>query len=301
MGQKLKAWFQAARLRTLPLAFSTILMGAFLAAERDLFNLSILLLALLVTLFLQILSNFANDYGDYTSGVDGQHRTGPSRTVQMGLISAKEMKFALIIFAILSFVSGIILLLVAFREDWLKSMVFLILGIAAIIAAVKYTVGKNPYGYAGLGDFFVLIFFGFVGVAGSYFLFSKSFELIILLPAFTCGILSVGVLNVNNIRDIESDKKSGKFSIPVRIGRKKAILYHWIILTSAIFSILIYGVYKEYGLLNYIFILSFPLFFIHGVKVTRLPQDKLDPQLKMLALSTLLFVLLFGLNVVIFR
>jgi 1,4-dihydroxy-2-naphthoate octaprenyltransferase len=275
-------------------------MGAFLAAERNLFSISILLLALLVTLFLQILSNFANDYGDYTSGVDGQHRTGPSRTVQMGLISASQMKLALIIFSILSFVSGILLLFFAFGEDWIKSIIFLLLGVGAIIAAIKYTVGKNPYGYAGLGDLFVMIFFGFVGVAGSYFLFSKSIDPIIFLPAYTCGILSVGVLNVNNIRDIESDKKSGKNSIPVRIGRKNAIKYHWVILTTAMLSILAYGFFMEYDLFDYGFIFSFPLFFIHGMKVTRLPQEKLDPQLKMLALSTLLFVLLFGLNVVIF-
>ncbi|MEQ8471087.1 MAG: 1,4-dihydroxy-2-naphthoate polyprenyltransferase [Marinoscillum sp.] len=298
---KIKAWIQAFRFRTLPLAFSCILMGAFTALVDEAFDWEILSWSLLTTLFLQILSNLANDYGDASSGVDGAHRTGPKRTVSSGLITKKEMRNALIVFSLLSLASGIYLIWIAFGTQWSRVLVFLILGIGAIAAAIKYTVGKKPYGYAGFGDLFVLIFFGLVGVGGSYFLYTNMLDPIIMLPALGCGFLAVGVLNVNNIRDIDSDKASGKFSIPVRIGRPNAIIYHWFLLLAAPVCMVTYIVIKDLSFGSYLFLLVTPMLFFNGraVKIKN-TSEALDPYLKQLALTTLLFVLLFGFGVMLF-
>lgn len=291
---KATAWIQAARLRTLPLALSTILTGGFLAAYEGIFRWDIFMLCLLTTFFLQILSNFANDYGDSFSGVDGEHRVGPSRTIQQGLLTHAEMKGALITMSALSFLSGVALIFVAFPDNYTFVFVFLLLGVTAILAAIKYTVGKNPYGYIGLGDLFVFIFFGLVGVAGTYFLFAKELNLSIILPAASLGFFSVGVLNINNIRDIASDRQSGKISIPVRLGKEKASFYHLFLLLAGILCTIVY-VYQLHGKFqNWLFLLSVPLFFANGMAVTRKRSGELDPYLRQLALSTLLFVVLLG-------
>lgn len=291
-----KTWFEAFRLRTLPLAFSCILMGGFLAVSSGMFNGAILGLSLLTTLFLQVLSNLANDYGDSVSGVDHDERQGPSRAVQAGKISLTAMKRALIICALLSFVSGVLLLFISFQDAWLYALIFLFIGLGAIWAAIKYTVGKTPYGYQGLGDLFVLIFFGLVGVCGSYFLYSRSFDWMTVLPAISCGLFAVGVLNVNNIRDIESDIVAGKHSIPVRIGRSKARLYHLVLITVGWCCMLVYTNLTWTGhWLHLLYGLSLPLFLVNVKAVfTKEEPKQLDPFLKQLAISTLLFVLLFG-------
>lgn len=296
-----KAWIQAFRLRTLPLAFSCIFMGAFLAAIDGYYQSEILVWSLNTTLFLQILSNLANDYGDAGSGVDGDQRTGPKRTVSSGLITKEAMKKALILFSITSLVSGCYLIYLAFGDNWSQSLIFLLIGLGAIAAAIKYTVGKNPYGYAGFGDLFVLIFFGLVGVGGNYFLYANSINWLIILPSLSCGFLAVGVLNVNNIRDIESDRSSGKFSIPVRIGRKRAVFYHWLLLVLALLSSLIFAVLIDSSLQGYLFLLVIPFLYFNGraVKVKQ-TSEGLDPYLKQLALTTLLFVVLFGLGQTLF-
>ena len=294
----IKTWVQAFRLRTLPLAFSCILMGGFLAIGQQVFNGTILGLSLLTTLFLQVLSNLANDYGDSVSGVDSAERQGPSRTVQSGQISLAAMKRALIICGILSFLSGLLLLVVAFRDAWYLAGIFLLIGLGAIWAAIRYTVGKTPYGYQGLGDLFVLIFFGLVGVCGSYFLYSQTFQWITILPAISCGLFAVGVLNVNNIRDIESDTNAGKKSIPVRIGRQKARVYHLLIIGIAWAAMITYSSVTWSGSwLQGLYVLSLPLFIINVKAVFQQEEaQKLDPFLKQLAISTLLFVLLFGIG-----
>ncbi|MEQ8337705.1 MAG: 1,4-dihydroxy-2-naphthoate octaprenyltransferase, partial [Cyclobacteriaceae bacterium] len=173
---KFSIWLQAFRLRTLPLAISSILMGTLLAVSHGYFDTVIFILGVLTTIFLQILSNLANDYGDAKSGIDGEDRKGPSRTVQVGLITRQEMKRMLYIFVMLSLVSGVLLIILALGDQWLNGLLFFFLGVGAIAAAINYTVGKNPYGYSGWGDLFVLIFFGFVGVLGSYFLLSGQLE-----------------------------------------------------------------------------------------------------------------------------
>ena len=207
----MKSWISAFRLRTLPLALSSISMGGFLAASSGQFNGLIFFLCCLTTIFLQILSNLANDYGDSVNGADHSGRTGPERAVQSGVISARQMKNAVITFVLLCLLSGISLLLVSFGWNWRILLLFFGLGILSIIAAVAYTIGKRPYGYAGLGDISVLIFFGLIGVMGSLYLFTKELSGLKILPALSCGFFSIAVLNINNIRDIESDRKAGKF------------------------------------------------------------------------------------------
>ncbi|MCI0750508.1 MAG: 1,4-dihydroxy-2-naphthoate octaprenyltransferase, partial [Flammeovirgaceae bacterium] len=217
-------WLRAFRLRTLPLAISCVGMGAFLAAYHEAFRWDIFFLTVSTTVLLQILSNLANDYGDSVSGIDHAARKGPSRTVQSGVISMKQMKAAIFIFIVLCLMSGTSLLIVSFGFDWQAIAFFFGLGILCIVAAIAYTVGKKPYGYAGLGDISVLIFFGIVGVMGSFYLYTQQILIDLLLPALSCGLFSIGVLNINNIRDIESDRMAGKFSIPVRIGKLRASL-----------------------------------------------------------------------------
>jgi 1,4-dihydroxy-2-naphthoate octaprenyltransferase len=295
----LKVWIQAFRLRTLPLAFSCILMGTFVAAEAGHFNAWILALCLLTTLFLQILSNLANDYGDSESGVDSNERVGPSRTVQSGLISPSAMKKAMMVTGLLAFLSGIMLIYEAFGSNWYYLLLFLLIGIGSIIAAIKYTVGANPYGYAGLGDLFVLLFFGLVGVLGSYFLYTNTLDPMVILPALSSGFLSVGVLNVNNIRDIESDRKHGKRSIPVRIGKKNAVIYHGLLLLGAGLCAVIFGVYNFDQWYSWSWLVVIILWFINLRAVHSKNGMQLDPYLRQLAVSTLLFVLLFGFGMIL--
>lgn len=294
----MKKWIKAARLRTLPLALSSILMGCFLAAAHQQFSWTIAVLAILTTICLQVLSNFANDYGDAVNGKDTEARQGPQRAVQSGAISATAMRNAMILFSVVSLLSGIGLLYEALKDaTWQSFLAFLGLGILAIIAAITYTAGKRPYGYEGLGDLSVLIFFGWVGVLGSYYLHTKSLDWSLLLPASSCGLFAVGVLNINNIRDIESDKQTGKQSIPVRIGREKAVIYHWGLLIVGMFCSIIYLFLHLGSVTQWLFILSFPLFIRNGLAVSRLTNPhELDPYLKQMALSTLFFVLLFGIG-----
>lgn len=294
----LRAWLQAFRLRTLPLALSSIAMGGFLAASAGAFQWTIFLLCVSTTILLQILSNLANDYGDSVHGADHAERKGPSRAVQSGAISARQMKWAVIFFVVLSLASGISLLLVSFGWNWNALLFFLGLGILSIIAAIAYTVGKKPYGYSGLGDFSVLLFFGLVGVMGSYYLFTKSISWLEMLPALSCGFFSIGVLNINNIRDIESDRVAGKFSIPVRIGKEKAILYHWFLLISGIAASLVYMTLTYQSPLQFLFCFTILLFLRNGLAVSQKPSAELDPYLKQMALSTLLFVVLFGVGLI---
>ena len=291
-----KVWLQAFRLRTLPLALSCIAMGGFLASAAGAFQWNIFLLCVSTTIFLQVLSNLANDYGDSIHGADSADRKGPSRAVQSGAISAQQMRTAVIIFVILCLISGISLLLVSFGVNWSAIFFFFGLGVLSIVAAIAYTVGRKPYGYIGLGDFSVLIFFGLVGVMGSYYLFTKQLTVYQLLPALSCGLFSIAVLNVNNIRDIESDFKAGKFSIPVRIGKEKAIIYHWFLLITGLFCAVLYCVLTYTSFWQFLFLASAPLFIKNGLAVSRKPSHELDPYLKQMALSTLVFVLLFGIG-----
>lgn len=293
-GLNIPSWLQAFRLRTLPLALSSIGMGGFLAASHNAFNPAVFLFCCLTTLLLQMLSNLANDYGDSIHGADHLGRKGPKRMVQSGVISISQMKSALFLFTFLSLASGLFLLYIAFGFSsgfW----VFLILGILAIVAAITYTAGYKPYGYAGLGDLSVLFFFGPVGVVGTYYLQVGEFSPEIFLPSISCGLFAVAVLNLNNIRDIESDKVAGKRSIPVRLGRNKAVLYHWIILFAGIIISVFYTINNYRSPFQFLFLIVLPLLLINAKAVKRYTTAaQLDPYLKQMALTTLLFVLSFG-------
>ncbi len=298
--ERVKIWLEAFRLRTLPLSLSCILMGSFLAAYTRAFRWDIFLLSIVTTVLLQILSNLANDYGDTIHGADSKNRQGPSRAVQSGAINRVSMKRAMIFFASLSFFTGFLLLFVAFKQNTTLLLIFLAIGVLAIYAAINYTAGKKPYGYAGLGDLSVLIFFGIVGVGGTYFLQTKVLEWQILLPALSCGLLATGVLNVNNIRDIVSDKEAGKKSIPVRIGRSKAVIYHWALLLGSMLSAILFTILNFQHYSQYLFLITLPLLFINAKAVkTKTDAMALDPYLKQLALATLAFVITFGLGLLL--
>jgi 1,4-dihydroxy-2-naphthoate polyprenyltransferase len=291
-----KAWALAARPRTLPLALASIVLGSFLAAADGRHQLSITLLAILTAACLQILSNLANDYGDFTHGADRAGRVGPQRAVQSGLITPAAMRGGMGLLALLSAVSGLALLWVALgMEGLLIALLFLLLGAAAIGAAVTYTAGSRPYGYAGLGDLAVLIFFGWVGTLGSYYLQMASLEWTLFLPATSCGLLSVAVLNVNNIRDLESDRRAGKFSIPVRLGLERARIYHWGLLATAVGLTLLYIALDFRGWPQGLFLLSLPLLWRNGTAVAAIQDPAaLNPYLKQMVMATLVFVLLLG-------
>lgn len=295
----MKAWIEALRPRTLPLALSSIAMGSFLAAAYNSFNLLIFILAIITTAFLQMLSNLANDYGDYKHGADSLNRQGPARMTFSGKISVEAMRMAINIFAALCLVSGGMLLIVAFQDNWDAIIPFFGLGIVCIAAALAYTMGGKPYGYMGLGDISVLIFFGLVGVGGSFYLYTHLWDKNILLPALSCGLFSVAVLNINNIRDIESDREAGKFSIPVRIGKKKAVIYHWILIISGILAAIIFTVINYNSFWQWLFLLAVPPLTYNGIKIGKLDPAELDPYLKQMALSTLFFVLTFGIGLLV--
>ena len=293
---KVKPWITAFRLRTLPLAFSGWLVGTTLAAGSTSVSWTVALLTLLTAFLLQILSNLANDYGDAVSGVDSDERDGPKRMVQSGHISKKQMGSAVIVFAILTFVLGCLLLYLAFPVDYEVALIFLLVGLLGIVAAIKYTVGKNPYGYVGFGDFFVFLFFGVVLVFGTYYLQVQQLDWMILLPASSIVLLSIGVLNVNNIRDIESDRASGKHSIPVRIGRRKAVIYHSFLLLGALVLTAVFTVQDFTNWVQLSFLIVIILFIKNIKAVSDRPLKELDPYLKQMALSTLLFSILFSLG-----
>ncbi|MDO8965884.1 MAG: 1,4-dihydroxy-2-naphthoate polyprenyltransferase [Algoriphagus sp.] len=295
---KKEAWLHAVRLRTLPLALASIFAGSFLAAWQESFRWEILVLASLTTIFLQILSNLSNDYGDTVHGADSAERQGPVRAVQSGLISLPEMKRAMYLFGALSLVSGLLLLFVAV-QDWKLFALFLGLGLAAIWAAITYTSGSNPYGYAGLGDISVFVFFGLLGVLGTFFLHTLSFEPMTVIIAISLGCFSTAVLNINNIRDIESDEKAGKRSIPVRIGRQKAIQYNWALIMSGNFWLIAFTTTTRewYTLLAF---LAYFLMLKVGVGVQKAKNSaETDPYLKKMAMSTLLWVILFGIGLLV--
>ena len=297
----IKAWLHAFRLRTLPLAASSIILGSFLAATENSFKLNILILLLLTAFFLQILSNLANDYGDSLKGTDNDNRVGPERAIQSGAITSNQMKRGIIIFIVLSLVTGVLLIYIGTKNlNITTGLIFLVIGIAAILAAIKYTMGKKPYGYSGLGDLFVFMFFGITGVIGSYYLYCNSLSWDLLLPATAIGLFSTGVLNLNNMRDIENDKKCNKNTLVVHIGSKRAKYYHLLLLVAGMLSASIYIALNFNTAFQLISIITFPLFIRNIVVVfkNRNPQQ-LDPELKRLALSSLFFSIIFGLSFII--
>jgi 1,4-dihydroxy-2-naphthoate octaprenyltransferase len=293
----MKHWIQAARLRTLPLSVSGIIVGSMYAlayptdnvlTPTEVFNWRIFGYAILTTLGLQILSNFANDYGDGIKGTDNEDRIGPKRAIQSGVISPLAMKRAIIITSILTLISAILLIYYAFRYTNLSySLFYLVLGILAIVSAIRYTVGNTAYGYRGFGDVFVFVFFGLVSTLGVNFLYSKQLDFNLFLPAIAIGFLSVGVLNLNNMRDEASDRKSNKNTIVVQIGGAKAKKYHYFLIVSAMVLVLIFAINTQFRFDQYLFVLAYLPLVKHLIIVYKNQDPRaLDPELKKLALST---------------
>lgn len=292
---KVRAWISAARLRTLPLSISGILVASGAAVKIAAFSLSIMILALLTTLGFQILSNFANDYGDGVKGTDNADRVGPARAMQSGLLTAKELKYGMIVTTVFTLFLASLLIFVAFgNENFILSVLFFNLGIAAIVAAITYTVGKRAYGYRAMGDVFVFIFFGLVGVMGCYFLFTQRLSDLIFLPAASIGLLSAAVLNLNNMRDRLADAKVNKNTLAVLLGEKPVKLYHALLIISAFLCALGYFFFTGTSWQNYLPLLAFTLLFLNVFKVFKNQVPALlDPELKKVALSTFLFAVLF--------
>lgn len=292
---KLSAWLDAARPRTLPLSISGVVVGTALANLYEKNNLLIFILALLTTISFQITSNFANDYGDGVKGTDNSDRIGPMRALQSGSLSRQELKNGIIISILVSFAFVVALLYTSFGiENIGYFALFTGLGVLSIWAAIKYTVGESAYGYRGLGDVFVFIFFGLVGVLGSMFLYTKVLIDFSWLPAITIGAMSVGVLNLNNLRDFESDKKSNKNTVVVKMGFEKGKIYHYTLLVTSFVSMLVFILFNYTELYQLIPLIAFVPVAFHLRKVYRTKEPNLlDPELKKLALSTFLLAVLF--------
>ena len=294
-------WLKAFRLRTLPLALSATMLGSFLGFAENRFKLGVFVFGTLTTLFLQILSNLANDYGDARKGTDNKNRLGPLRVTQTGLVTQRQIRVMILVFVILSLVSGSMLIRTGLGDrNLLLYAVFFLLGFSAIFAAIKYTIGKRPYGYVGFGDIMVFVYFGILGVAGTYFLHTQSFHLSILLPASSIGLLSVGVLNLNNLRDHENDALNGKNTLVVRMGVPWAKIYHVVLLFSAFLLGLAYTVIHFESFIQLMFFFSLPLLASDVKKViTNTVPIELNAELKKLAVATLLFSLSFGLGLIL--
>ena len=312
----IKNYIKAARLRTLPLSVSGIIVGAFLGANesflkasldlfdttinignKNIFESPIFWLAILTTIGFQVLSNFANDYGDGVKGTDNE-REGEARMVASGAITPKQMKNAMIVTGVITTIIALLLIYVSFGKDnFLYSVIFFGLGIASIIAAIKYTVGKSAYGYSGFGDVFVFLFFGLLAVVGTYFLYTKDLNFIIFLPAITVGLLSTAVLNLNNMRDRENDAKSGKNTLVVKMGSESAKMYHYFLIIASFLFALLYVVIKYHSPTQFLFIVAYIPLAKHLLFVYKNKEEALlDGELKKVALSTFLFSILFGLG-----
>lgn len=294
MKQTLQIWLDAARPKTLPLALVSILTGSVLAYSNHHFSFSVAVLAFITATLLQILSNLANDYGDAVKGTDNEARLGPTRAIQSGAITPKTMRQAIIINIIFTVIAGLILVLHALT-NWESIVAFLGLGLLAIMAAIAYTVGNKPYGYVGLGDISVFIFFGLLGVAGTFFLHTGIVDVSLALPAIGCGLLAVAVLNINNMRDIENDEQCGKRTVAVRLGQRKAKQYHFLLLGGAMVAFIAYLLLQPAPIwLMLPFLLSALVIYKHGraVWLAQRPAD-IAPMMPIVVKCSLLTNLLF--------
>ena len=296
-----KAWIGSFRLRTLPLALSCTGMGSILAAGFRLFNLQIFILTSVTAIFLQVLSNLANDYGDAVKGTDNENRVGPQRALQSGAISLKAMRNAIIICALLALVSGCWLLFTATNNAQNMSLFiwFLLLGLVCIAGAILYTVGKKPYGYSGFGDIAVFLFFGLTGVGGTFYLHTHVLPAGVWLPACALGFLSAGVLNINNMRDIKNDEASGKRTIVVRMGLAKAKTYHALLIMGAILCMVTFTMFHADSPWHWLFLIAVPLLLRQLSSIHKKEPEGMDKFLKQLSLTTLLMVICVAIGVLI--
>lgn len=305
----MKHWIEAARLRTLPLSVSGIIVGSVYALANpteniltptEVFNWRLFAFAILTTLGLQILSNFANDYGDGMKGTDNEDRIGPKRAIQSGVITPAAMKRAIVITAGLTLLSAILLIYYAFEDTNLwYSLFYLVLGILALASAIRYTVGNSAYGYRGYGDVFVFVFFGLVSTLGVNFLYSKQLDFVLVLPATAIGLLSVAVLNLNNMRDEASDRKAGKNTLVVKMGAANAKMYHYFLIVGAMVLVVVFAVLENFHFDQYLFLVTYIPLTKHLITVSKNQEPRaLDPELKKVALSTFALSILLALCMV---
>ncbi len=282
------------RLRTLPLSTGGVLLGILLATADYKVDVRVAVLIVLTTVFLQILSNLSNELGDVLHGTDTQDRKGPQYGLNSGVLSIGEMKFLIGLAVVLCIVSGTAMTLLSFGTLWdMTSILVLLLGAAAIMGAMKYTLGRRPYGYRGLGDFYVFLFFGLVAVLGSYFVAAHTLFLRLLLPGAAVGCFSVGVLNVNNIRDMETDAPN-RVTVAIRLGERNAKIYQAVLVVLGWVFMLVYCQLRMFSWWHYLFVATLPLYVLHLAGVFRRSGRELDPMLPLLVISTFLFCLLAG-------
>lgn len=298
---KLKPWLSAFRLRTLPLSVSGIIIGTCFAFYSGNYNTVIFVLAILTTVALQILSNLANDYGDGVKGTDNNERQGPERAIQSGSITPAQMLEAIKVNILIVIVLSLLLIYMSFGQgNLLYSLLFIVLAGLSIYAAINYTMGSKAYGYRGLGDVFVFIFFGLVSVMGSYFLYANKIDHNVVLPSISLGLLSVGVLNLNNMRDIDSDILSNKITLAVKLGKQRSKTYHLALIFGAILVSLVFTILYYTSPLNFLFFVAYIPLIIHAKKISKAKTaSDFDSQLKVLALTTFLFSVLLGVGYIL--
>jgi len=300
MANKITKWILATRPRTLVLSLAGVLMGGFVAIPKGDANLWAWLFCAITAILLQILSNLTNDYGDFTNGVDTTERTGPQRAMQSGDVSTDGMKRAIGVVTVLVLLTGAALVFFVAGLSKAEMLVFAALGIGAAAAAVLYTLGKHPYGYRGLGDFYCFIFFGLVSVAGTFFLVAHQWDYSILLPATTLGLMSNAVLNINNMRDYVNDKIKGKNTLVVKIGIKKARHYHTFLIITSFICLIAYTIINGSPIWCYSFLLLLPFFIKDLIDIYTTPVRYLDPYLKKQAIKTFLLSVIYGVMFCIF-
>lgn len=288
------------RLRTLPLSLAGVLLGLMLAAADYHVGWAVFLFTALTTVCLQILSNVANELGDTLRGTDSANRQGPAYALVQGYLTVRDFKIMIAVYIVLCIVFGLCMIYFSFGTLLsLESILLMLLGAAAISGAVRYTLGKNPYGYRGLGDVYVFLFFGLVAVLGSYFVAAHTLHWRILLPAFSIGAFSIGVLNVNNIRDMESDAAT-RVTVPLKIGEKNAKIYQSALIVLGWAAMTAYASLRIFDPWHYLFVLSLPLFILHLRGVWKRTGRALDPMLPLLVMSSFLFAILAGLGFLVY-
>ena len=282
------------RLRTLPLSTAGIVLGIMLACAEHSVSWYVILLTILTTVSLQILSNMSNELGDWLSGVDGTGREGPKYGIEGGGLTEDEMRSCIRIMVLVCCILGLSMIRASFGTILrIESECLVALGAVAIWAAMHYTLGNHPYGYIGLGDLFVFIFFGIVPVMGGYYVCSHQIEILTLMPGVTIGLFSVGVLNVNNIRDMKSDA-ANRVTIPLKLGGKRARIYHTILIVTGWAVMIAFTILGPRGWTPYLFVITLPLYIKHLSGVWKRDGRKLDPMLPMLVITTFIFALLAG-------
>ncbi len=298
---KLASSLKSMRLRTLPLSLSGVCLGILLAAADFKVSAWAAVLILLTTVCLQILSNLSNELGDVLSGTDNAERVGPQYGLNSGELSVGDMKRLIALFVVLCIISGLAMIRVSFGTLFsMEAICLMMLGAAAIMAAMKYTLGRNPYGYRGLGDVFVFIFFGLTSVLGAYFVAAHTIPTgWLALPASAIGFFSVGVLNVNNIRDMKTDAAT-RVTVAMKLGGRRARIYQTLLIAAGWICMIAFCLVRFPDPWHYLFVLTLPLYIIHLKGVWSLDGRALDKMLPLLVMSTFLFALLGGFGFVAF-